>query len=130
MSQKITEKKASLKERRGRKRRSASEIVEKVKKEISEKIRLPLRIRFMLYDPKDFEKYPLKYKEFRTAVIAKDIPSSPHLKVGDVVSIAFNGLARNDAFGGVVMPVYSVRTPQRKEEESLLYACALKDFVL
>jgi len=37
MSQKITEKKASLKERRGRKRRSASEIVEKVKKEISEK---------------------------------------------------------------------------------------------
>ncbi len=85
---------------------------------------------FKWADQEDFNKNPLKYELFKTARIAVDIPSSPCLKIGDFVSVKYLHSVKNKAFNEQSMPVYKVVSPDFPDESSVLYACALKDFVL
>lgn len=85
------------------------------------------------YTQKDFERNPGKYILFRTARIAKVIPSSPELVVGQIVSIRYFATQLNKARGHVEMPVYEVWPDDNKDLNGypvMLYASALEGFAL
>lgn len=85
------------------------------------------------YNPDDYQRNPGKYALFRTARIAKPISSSLHLALGSVVRIRFHHVIPNCIRGTQEMPVYYVWPANAKDtadNASLLYACALGDFVL
>jgi len=82
------------------------------------------------YDQKDYEANPKKYRMFKTAVIARDLMSSPELKTGSIVSVEFFKDEYNAKYD-VVMPIYKTRLPTwSRNDFRLLYACALCDFML
>lgn len=85
------------------------------------------------YDHADFVQNPEKYRQFKTAVIAEKIESSPHFKVGDYVSIKYEFTAPNPPRRVNEMPVYLVSKagePVSDLDRSYLYACALGNFAL
>jgi len=80
-----------------------------------------------MYDAKDFEANPGKYRLFKTAIIAKhiltcngehDLPQGEHVGI-EFTYEAFNPLYRR------MEPVYCIKGTDR-----YLYANALSDFVL
>lgn len=81
------------------------------------------------FDPKDFERNPEKYKLFKTARIAETIKSASRLYEGRMVKIRHFDNKINVARGKATMPVYAVKTDD-DDEETYVYACALRDFCM
>ena len=77
------------------------------------------------YSQKDYEQNPGKYRLFRTAVLAVNIPGTD-LQKGQHVGIRFLDARVNRAHAGdPIMPIYEVEGLRH-----YLYAMALADFVL
>jgi hypothetical protein len=77
------------------------------------------------YSQKDYEADPLKYRLFKTAALAVNIPGT-ELTKGQLVGIRYLDARINRAQAGdPVMPIYEVQGATH-----YLYAMALADFCL